>query len=52
MYVQPTTLDRIGRAVKLPFSLFADEKDHVVKRLEEMHIHMPETLPQKRFFKH
>lgn len=48
----PTTLNRIGQALKLPFNLFADEPDHVLERLEEMHKSMPSTLPEKRFFKH
>ncbi len=52
MRVQSTTLGRLGNAVKLPFNIFADEEDRVLMRLDEMHKTMPETLPEKRFFKH
>lgn len=41
-----------GSAMKLPFHLFADEDDRVLSRLDEMHKSMPQTLPEKRFFRH
>ncbi|WP_323035375.1 hypothetical protein [Pararhodobacter sp.] len=52
MRTHPTTLSRLGKAVKLPFNIFADEEDRVMMRLDEMHKTMPSTLPEKRFFKH
>jgi len=52
MKAQPTTLGRLGNAVKLPFNIFADEEDRVMMRLDDMHKTMPVTLPEKRFFKH
>lgn len=52
MRPQPSTFDRIGQALRLPFNLFADDSDHMLDRLEAMHRSMPGTLPQKRFFKH
>lgn len=52
MKAQSTALGRLGAAVKLPFNIFADDEDRVLTRLDEMHKSMPETLPEKRFFKH
>ncbi|MCB1405425.1 MAG: hypothetical protein KDK01_03980 [Rhodobacteraceae bacterium] len=52
MKAQPSTLGRLGNAVKLPFNIFADEEDRVLMRLDEMQRSMPEALPEKRFFKH
>lgn len=51
MRTQPTTLGRLGNAVKLPFNIFADTEDRVMMRLDEMHKTMPSSLPDKRFFK-
>ena len=47
-----TTFGFLGQAVKLPFNIFADEEDRVLARLDELHQSLPETLPEKRFFKH
>jgi hypothetical protein len=52
MKTQPSALDRLGYAVKLPFNIFADDEDRVLERLDTMHRTMPDTLPEKRFFKH
>lgn len=52
MKAQSSAFGRFSSAVKLPFNIFADEEDRVLMRLEEMHKSMPETLPEKRFFKH
>jgi len=52
MSAQPSTLGRIGNAVKLPFNIFADAEDRVLSRLEDLHKSVPATLPEKRFFKH
>lgn len=52
MKMQPTTLGRFGSAMKLPLNIFADDEDRVLTRLDEMHKTMPETLPEKRFFRH
>lgn len=47
-----STLGFLGQAVKLPFNIFADEEDRVLARLDEMQRSQPDTLPEKRFFKH
>ena len=52
MKTQPSPLERLGQAVKLPFNIFADDEDRVLARLDEMHRSLPDTLPEKRFFKH
>ncbi len=52
MKSQPNTLGFFGQAIKLPFNLFADDQDRVLARLDEMHKDLPETLPEKRLFKH
>lgn len=51
MRSQPTPMGRLGRAVKLPFNIFADDEDRVLERLDEMQMQVPNTLPEKRFFK-
>lgn len=52
MTVQPSAFDRLSNAIKLPFNIFADDKDRVMQRLDEMHNSMPDTLPKLRFFRH
>jgi hypothetical protein len=52
MKSQPTPLGFLGQAIKLPFNLFADDEDRVLARLDELHKELPETLPEKRFFRH
>lgn len=47
-----TALGLLGQAVRLPFNIFADDEDRVLARLDDMHKDLPETLPEKRFFKH
>lgn len=51
MRTQPSIANRVGRAVKLPFNIFADDEDRVLQRLDEMQMTTPNTLPEKRFFK-
>ncbi|WP_417587273.1 hypothetical protein [Pararhodobacter oceanensis] len=52
MTAQPSTLDRIGNAMRLPFNLFADDNDRMLERLDDMHKTVPTTLPKNRLFKH
>lgn len=52
MKTPTSALDRLGYAVKLPFSIFAEDEDRMIERLDAMHRSMPATLPEKRFFKH
>ena len=52
MKPQQSALGFFGQAMKLPFNIFADEEDRVLARLDELHKDLPETLPEKRFFKH
>lgn len=51
MRTQQSIVGKVGRAVKLPFNIFAEEEDRVLQRLEEMQMNTPNTLPEKRFFK-
>lgn len=52
MSLQQTALDLIGQAVKLPMNLFADESRKLNERFDALHRDLPDTLPEKRFFKH
>ncbi|MCA0203732.1 hypothetical protein [Pararhodobacter sp.] len=52
MTFSQAALDLLGQAVKLPLNLFADDEKKVYDRLDELHRHLPDTLPEKRFFKH
>ncbi len=49
----PEALSKLGQTWKFPFNLFATpEPDRFTERLEELHKSVPDTLPEKRFFKH
>jgi hypothetical protein len=49
----PEALSKLGQTGKFPFNLFATpEPDRFTERLEELHKSVPDTLPEKRFFKH
>ncbi|MCB1389895.1 MAG: hypothetical protein KDK12_12265 [Rhodobacteraceae bacterium] len=52
MSIQQAALELLGQAVKLPLNLFVDDEKKVYDRLDELHSHLPDTLPEKRFFKH
>lgn len=53
MKSMPDALNRLGQTGKFPFNLFAThEPDRFTERLEELHKSVPNTLPEKRFFKH
>lgn len=45
---------KLPQSGKFPFNLFAttQEPDRFTERLEELHKSVPNTLPEKRFFKH
>lgn len=52
MTFSQAALDLLGQAVKLPLNLFAEDGQKVFDRLDDLHRHLPDTLPEKRFFKH
>jgi hypothetical protein len=52
MTLSQAALDLLGQAVKLPLNLFSDDEKRVYDRLDDLHRHLPDTLPEKRFFKH
>jgi len=53
MKSMPDSLAKLGQTGKFPFNLFAtQEPDRFTERLEELHKSVPNTLPEKRFFKH
>jgi len=53
MKSMPDSLAKLGQTGKFPFNLFAtQEPDRFSERLEELHKSVPNTLPEKRFFKH
>ncbi|MCA2013183.1 hypothetical protein [Pararhodobacter sp. CCB-MM2] len=52
MTFQKAAMDLLENAVKLPLHLFADDEKKVLERYDSLHQHLPDTLPEKRFFKH
>ena len=52
MTFQDAAKGLIEQAVKLPLHLFADDERKVLERYDSLHRHLPDTLPEKRFFKH
>jgi len=53
MRSMPEALNKLGQNGKFPFNLFAThEPDRFTERLEDLHKSVPNTLPEKRFFKH
>jgi len=52
MTLPKAALDLLSHAMKLPMNLFADDEKRVLDRLDDLHRHLPDTLPEKRFFKH
>jgi len=53
MRTMPEALQRMGQNGKFPFNLFATpEPDRFTERLEDLYKSVPNTLPEKRFFKH
>lgn len=52
MSFQKAALELLEHAVKLPLNFFADDEKKVLERYDSLHRHLPDTLPEKRFFKH
>lgn len=55
MKSMPEALNKLAASGKFPFNLFAtppSEPDRFTERLEELHKTVPNTLPEKRFFRH